>query len=518
MEALEPLGLSKNNSGPFMKRLLDALQGLNCGTAANALFLLWVVSTTVLTAQTAASAQTFTTLDSFFSNPQGAEPYAGLVQATDGNLYGTTLEGGNVQDAGTVFRVTPSGRLTPLYHFCSQPRCTDGLGNFGGLIQATDGNLYGTTSWGMADSNSGTVFKITTSGTLTTLYSFCSSDMAPGCADGSFPGVALVQGTDGNFYGTTQSGGANSAGTVFKITPSGTLSTLYSFCPESGCTDGRSPYAGLVQATDGSFYGTTLYGGVTNSLCPDGCGTVFKIDAGGTLTTLHRFDGSDGSDLEATLIQGTDGNFYGTTVGGGAKGGYGTVFKIIPSGTLTTLYSFCSQSGCMDGAGPLAGLIQATDGNFYGTTGGFGANGYGTVFKITPSGVLTTLYSFCSRSGCRDGETPSAALMQDTSGNLFGRTQGGGTKGYGTVFRLSVGLKRFVETQPTSGNIGATVNILGTNLTGATSVSFNGMAAPFEAASSSEITTTVPTGATTGMIKVVTPTGTLSSNVPFRVP
>jgi uncharacterized repeat protein (TIGR03803 family) len=208
----------------------------------------------------------------------------------------------------------------------------------------------------------------------------------------------------------------------------------------------------------------------------------------------------------------------GTSTSGGGAYSAGTVFKITPSGTLTTLYSFCSQSGCTDGEGPGTGLAQATNGDLYGTTSFGGAHNDGTVFQITPSGTLTTLYSFCSQSGCTDGEHPVSGLIQATNGGLYGTTYVGGANSDGTVFSLSVGLGPFVETLPTSGSVGTTVKLLGTNLTGATSVSFNGVGAVFEVVSSSEITTTVPTGATTGTVQVVTPNSTLSSNVPFRVP
>jgi uncharacterized repeat protein (TIGR03803 family) len=214
---------------------------------------------------------------------------------------------------------------------------------------------------------------------------------------------------------------------------------------------------------------------------------------------------------------------YGTTGYGGTNPGLygnggGTVFKITPSGKLTTLYNFCAQGGCVDGEAPIAGLVQVADGAFYGTTSSGGAYGYGTVFRITPSGALTTLYSFCAQSGCTDGEVPVAGLGQDTNGTFYGATWGGGAYGYGTVFSLSVGLGQFVKTLPTSARVGSAVRILGTNLTGATSVTFNGTAAAFTVVSRYLITATVPTGATTGKVEVVTPSGTLSSNVPFRVP
>jgi uncharacterized repeat protein (TIGR03803 family) len=242
-----------------------------------------------------------------------------------------------------------------------------------------------------------------------------------------------------------------------------------------------------------------------------------------TFTTLVSFNKSNGADpYLGHLVQGLDGNFYGTTSKGGTDSS-GTVFKITPSGTLTTLYSFCAQTNCTDGAGPLGGAVQATNGSFYGTTaqGGSSINcngGCGTVFEITQTGTLTTLHSFAGT----DGSIPEEGVVQATNGNFYGTTAFGGSsdncfEGCGTVFGLSVGLGSFVETLPTSGKVGAKVIILGNNLTGTTSVTFNGTAATFTVVKSTEIITTVPTGATTGTVKVTTPRKTLKSNVTFRV-
>jgi len=451
----------------------------------------------------ASPAQVFTTLANF-GGSNGSNPFAGLVQGFDGNFYGTTYYGG-ANNSGTVFKITPAGKLTTLYRFCAQSGCVDGANPSASLVQASNGDFYGTTLAGGAN-NDGTVFKITTMGTLTTLHSFDGGD-------GMNPSAGLIQATDGNFYGTTRGGGAIGGGTVFKITPSGTLTTLYSFCGEN-CTDGFTAYAGLVQGTDGNLYGTTQYGGGYDGFgyCFDyGCGTVFKITLSGTLTKLYSFcnhnNCSDGALPDAALIQATDGNFYGTTALGGANQG-GAVFRITPTGTLTTLYSFCPQLPCADGYSP-TDLVQATDGNFYGTTALGGANNFGTVFKTTAKGSLTTLYSFDVSDG--------ATLVQATSGVFYGTTTYGGTYNAGTVFTLNVGLGPFVEAQPTSGKVGAGVKILGTSLTGATSVTFNGTAATFTVVSPSLITTTVPAGATTGEVKVIKPHGTVQSNVPFRV-
>ena len=208
--------------------------------------------------------------------------------------------------------------------------------------------------------------------------------------NGSRPFGLLVQGADGDIYGMTSAGGANGLGTIFKATPDGALTTLYSF--GSTPTDGAVPYGGLVQGVDGNFYGTTSESGANSNQVFAG-GTVFKITPGGALTTLHSFNVSDGAYPVASLVQGSDGNLYGTTAGGEASGTSGTVFKITPGGTLTTLYNFC-EDGCLDGAAPSGPLIQTPDGNFYGTTSEFGAHGYGAVFKMTPEGALTTLYSF----------------------------------------------------------------------------------------------------------------------------
>jgi uncharacterized repeat protein (TIGR03803 family) len=266
--------------------------------------------------------------------------------------------------------------------------------------------------------------------------------------------------------------------------------------------NGADPRA-LVKAINGNFYGITERGG------PDNAGTVFKLSPGGPLTTLHLFGGTDGV-APIGLIQASDGNFYGTTELGGAHI-YGTVFRLSPKGALTTLHSFCSQPNCTDGVAPI-GLIQASDGNFYGTTYGGGANDEGTVFQLSPAGILTTLRSF----GFHDGRYPSG-LIQVPSGNFWGTTFGGGSGSDGTMFVLGVGLGPFVETLPISGTVGTPVTILGPEVTGATSVTFNGTPATFQIVSGHTIKTTVPSGATTGPVTVTTPSRTLTSNVNFQV-
>jgi uncharacterized repeat protein (TIGR03803 family) len=475
----------------------------------------------------ASPAQTFKTLANF-DGTNGSGPLGILVQGADGNFYGTTVGGGTSDNCpggcGTIFEIDPRGNLTTLHSLDS----TDGEEPQVGLALATDRNFYGTTSNGGASNNCqsgcGTVFKITPKGKLTTLHNFDNSD-------GANPYAALVQGADGNFYGTTENGGANCApngcGTVFEITARGKLTTLYSFCDETTCNEVGGPANGLVQATNGDFYGTTAVWG--RDCAPQGCGTVFRMTPGGTLTTLQSFDDIDGANPYTVLVQATDGNFYGTTQYGGDNlgecggQGCGTVFRITPTGKLTTLYSFCSETNCADGLYASA-LLQATDGNFYGTTEAGGSSssncptdGCGTIFKITPGGKLTTLHSF--EGYPIDGSLPVAGLVQGTDGTFYGTTSNGRVDclGCGTVFSLSVGLGPFVETVPTSGAVGATVTILGNNLTGATSLNFNGTPAVFTVVSRSEIKTAVPAGATTGKIEVKTPEKTIKSNLLFRV-
>jgi uncharacterized repeat protein (TIGR03803 family) len=470
---------------------------LNSCMRACALFLLWATTTVTL------PAQTFKSLDSF-DNTDAAFPWATLVQGNDGNFYGTTQNGGNTacsSGCGTIFRITPNGKLT-TFNFDG----TNGNGPIAGLVQAANGDFYGVSGGGA--NGLGTVFKFTPNGGLTTLYSFTANT-------GYGPIGGLVLASDGNFYGTTSSGGPptgqckpSGCGTIFKITPKGEYTTLHNF---NGIPDGGSPLATMTQAPNGKFYGTASNLGNAGSY-----GTVFTMTPKGKFTVVHQFNNTDGAYPFGGLILGTDGNFYGQTDLGGASayGAFGTVYKMTPSGKVTTLHSF-EQT---DGDNPISNLVQGTDGNFYGTAsyGGKYPN-FGTVFKITPSGKFTTLQNFDST----DGSYPYAGLIQATNGKFYGATFAGGTStacsyGCGTVFSLSVGLGPFVETLPNSGEVGAAIRILGTDLTGATSVSFNGTAAKFKVISNSEIETNVPSGATTGTVEVTTK-NTLKSNVVFRV-
>jgi uncharacterized repeat protein (TIGR03803 family) len=269
-------------------------------------------------------------------------------------------------------------------------------------------------------------------GGLTTLHSFNS-------ADGAFPQSNLVQAPSGTFYGTARQGGiSGSNGVVFKITPAGAYTALHSF----DGSDGAYPSSGLVRGSDGNFYGTTQLGG-TGTYCGVGteCGTVFKITPAGTLTTLHSFNGTDGTNPVSALVQGS-GGFYGTTQSGGNLScdhpyGCGTVFRITPAGTLSTLHKFHNT----DGSFPAGALTLASDGNFYGTTGNGGSLNYGAIFEISSGGGFNLLFSFDGT----DGGGVNPGLVQGTDGNFYGVTTFGGLIDSGTIFSLSTGLARGVE-------------------------------------------------------------------------
>jgi uncharacterized repeat protein (TIGR03803 family) len=466
---------------------------------------------------TASLAQTNLTTIVSFNQTNGASPSMVLTQGADGNFYGTTTEGG-VAFSGTFFKMSPTGMLTSLYSFCN-PDCRGGGLPVGSLLQTPSGNFYGATAAGGTNGPfhncCGTVFKVTASGTLTTLYSFCA---LANCADGDEPSGGLVQARNGNFYGATTSGGicenCTIGGTLFEITPTGKMTAFHGF----DGTDGSYPLGGLIQGSNGSLYGETD-GGETPS------GTLFEITLGGKLNSyIFNYQNGIGYHPVGGLIQATDGDFYGVTEFGGSNygcnaEGCGTVFKITPGGKLTTLYNFCGLPNCADGAFPNGPLVQATDGNFYGTTSGEAGDlvaSAGTVFQITPEGRFTTLYTFCALANCADGEFPTAGLLQATNGTFYGTTSQGGAY-YGSIFSLSVGLGPFVSFMRNSAKVGQQFGILGYGLTGTSSVSLNGISTEFTIVSNTFITTTVPAGATTGYVTVTTPSGTLTSNVPFHV-
>jgi uncharacterized repeat protein (TIGR03803 family) len=436
----------------------------------------------------------FTTLHNFSGGSDGSAPLGGLVQAADGNFYGTTSSGG-ANGGGTYFRMDTLGNVTTFFAFGAT---STGYEPTGSLLQGSDGKLYGS-AYLAGNPNDGAVFRTDTSGNLTVVHTFTGSD-------GANPNVSLFQGSDGLYYGMTTNGGTNDAGAAYKVTSAGTLTTLRSF----NVTDGVSSNGGLLQGADGKYYGT-MYGGGGH-----GYGTVFRIEStGANFTTLHSFnfsDTSDGADPRGNLIQDAGGTFYGTTEAGGANG-YGTVYKMTAAGVVTLLHSFNSTDGYSpyagvilasdgklygttygggtnlagtvyrvdttgsnfatlhsfnqtDGASPYGGVIQGTDGNFYGTTQSGGANNRGTIFKITSGGTLTTLHSFNEA----DGSGPAGGLLQASDGNFYGTTNLGGAGASGVVYRLAICTP---PSPPVAGNdgpkcVGQTLHLTASTVAGAT--------------------------------------------------
>jgi len=367
------------------------------------------------------------------SGTDGQHPFGGVMLGSDGYLYGTTRVGGE-NGTGTVFKLSTSSTESILYSFAvNGGPGGDARFPLGGVVMDSNGNLWGTGSYGGTDNHgNGTVFEISASG-QESLYSLVTSTIA-----GGLPCSTLIVDAAGNIYGTTNgsemtNGGSTSdSGTVFKIS-GGMTSILYSF---STAAPTNGPYAGLITDGAGNFYGTTENTG------PSG-GQVFQITAEGVESTLYSFTSrKDGFDPIGLLARDSAGNLYGTTAYGGAydePGGSspGTVFKISPSGTKTTLYSFGKSAN--DGEKPYGSVILDSSGNLYGTTNEGGAYGDGTLFKISSSGAMTILYSF--GASATDGQNPSGAIVLDNAGNIFGTTQNGGANGTGAVFKYHLANK-----------------------------------------------------------------------------
>ena len=476
----------------------------SCGVSAFALLVLIAGS-----AATPSYAQNFSVVYNF--GTRSGEPagpgWSGIVaQGRDGNLF-TTSNGGGTDGAGTVFEVSPAGQFRVRYSFCSTGTCP---GFPHGLTLGKDGNFYASSETGGSLSQ-GDVFKITPQGSFTELKGFSQSNN-----DGAFPKSPPIEGADGSFYGTAAQGGLDACGTVYRITPAGAFTLLHGFDGADGC----DPFAPLVQGTDGNFYGTTTSGGTAQD------GIVFRITPSGALTVLYDFDGTHGKAPFGPLAQGSDRNFYGTTTTGGASNA-GLIFKVTPTGTLTVLHDL---NGTTDGRLPAAGLVPATDGNFYGVNqyGGNSANcstsGCGTLFQVTPAGSYSVLYNFDAATG----DQPLVTLIQHTNGLLYGDTSAGGTGklcqngsvlGCGVFYSWNGNLPPFVALLPYSGEVGSTVEILGQGFTSASTVSFNGTpaAVALQGNSGTYLRAMVPSGATTGFVTVTTSTGTLTSNKQFVV-
>ncbi len=383
----------------------------------------------VLLAPIAQGAVTLTTLYSF-NGPDGANPAGGLVQDTNGNFYGTTSDNGFTSQYGTAFRIAPDGSFTNLY---SLNGASDGAWPQLGLVLGSDGNFYGTTAYRGANSW-GTIFKITPSGDLSTLVALDSFSGSPGSL--------LVAATDGSLYSVGNFGFGTGLGSLFNVSPDGIITDLVSFQGTNGFTGWSFSRDVLLRGVDGNFYGATDFGGpeFNGEFMNPAYGTVFAMAPDGMLTTLVSFNGTNGAYVSA-LTQGRDGNLYGATGSGGpafidnsmygGQGGNGTVFKLTTNGLLTTLAVFNGTNG----NGPNS-LVQASDGDFYGTTSGGGTNGsHGTIFKLTAAGSLTSLFSF---NGTNGGNPTYATLLEATNNVFYGTTYSGGASNKGTVFRLSI--------------------------------------------------------------------------------
>jgi uncharacterized repeat protein (TIGR03803 family) len=444
-----------------------------------------VLSGLVLASMSPCSAQTVVTvLYSFKGKPSSATPVGvTLAQGRDGSLFGNTAEGGSKGD-GTVFRLATSGAYKLLYSFVDRLDEPEG-----GVTLGIDGNYYGTTIAG-GTKRIGTLYKIAVDGTYTLLEEF------QGDANGATPLVPPIQASDQNVYGTTS--GTDGKSTVYRYKPDGTFSTI--FVPTAA--EGQFIHGGLVQGTDGNLYGTA-------ESSSSGCGTIFEISTKGTLLFNYVFPGTPGGCVPiGTLIQATDGNFYGATTTGGSAN-LGSIFQLDQNGNVTVLYSFQGP----DGEAPLAGLAEGTDGNLYGTTTAGGTSGFGTLFSTTTTGNLTVLADFTSET-----QLPYGAILQHTNGLFYGTSSNGGEASDGAVYSFDMSLAPFVTFVLPTGKVGRNVQILGQGFTGTTSITFNGVpATSFTLGSDTSLTAMVPTGATTGPVVVTTPTGTLTSNKSLQI-
>jgi uncharacterized repeat protein (TIGR03803 family) len=438
-------------------------------------------------------AQTYTDLYNCYTDTCNFSYPALLAQGRNGNLYGTTSIGGT-HNLGTVFTITPSGTLATLYSFDT----TTGANPSSGLTLGLDGSFYGTTEFG-GTYHAGTIFKITPEGTLTTLHSFAGD-----ITDGAWPFTAPVQGDDGYLYGVTEVNrvAAGWTGIGYRISSTGAYKILSSSLPGS-----PNPFwAPLIQAIDGNFYSTTYNGGVNNS------GTIFRMSRTGAVKIIYNFDTTHGGWGYAPLVQDDAGYLYGTEDQGGSLGG-GVVFKVTIGGKLTVLHNFVHQDST-DGSSPVAGLVLASNGKFYGSTYRGNPNNWGVLFSVTRTGAYTSLYNF---DGTHGGEVEATA-MQHTNGKMYGLAQWGGPYyDGGVVYSFDVGLEPFVSMLTKSGKVGDVVQILGQGFTRTSKVTFGVGAANYSVISDTFMTAIVPSSGTTGPVIVTTASGTLVSNRKFRV-
>jgi uncharacterized repeat protein (TIGR03803 family) len=471
---------------------------MKCSATVASLFAMALICTAIT-----AGAQTYTVLHTYSIN---SGSYSGILapqtmaQGRDANLY-TTINNNGTKNQGTVYSITPGGTVNTVYTFCSLTSCADGGGPLGGVTLGFDGNFYGTTQGG-GSRGAGTVFKVTPTGTLTTLWNFANG------TDDSVPVYTTLQGQDSNMYGVSVGQYNGQYGAIFKVSAAGVFKALRDFTYVNGA-DPNLP----TQGTDGNFYGTAQFGG--DPTCK--CGVIYKATAAGVITVLHAFKGypTDGNRPIGVLVQGPDGNFYGTTYRGGTTNNNGSVFKITPTGAYTLLYSFNFSSGYLDAQLPEAGLTLGTDGNFYGVTTAGGTKNAGAIFKITSAGKESVLYSFCSIS-CTNGFNPATPLVLHTDGKFYGNTSGNSLGG-SVFYSFDLGFKPLVDLVTWTAKVGKTVEILGQGFTGTKQVLFGATPATFQNVSDTYMTATVPAGATTAAVTVNTFTTSFTGNRSFRV-
>lgn len=473
----------------------------------------FVIPVLLLEAGAAHSVDTLTILHNL-TGSDGQFPHGPLVQGRDGNLYGTTSPAGVLP--AKAFKISPSGLYQTIHSFSASPGSP--LPNPSALVRGHDGNFYGITTNGNLPG--GSIFKLSPAGTLNVLHRFGSIPNDGYSIDnGILRPVPPVQTPDGTIYGTTTSGGHNGAGIVYKITPSGSYSILHHFA--LSVNDGSNPSASLIVGNDGQLYGTSTLGGLPSA----SSGTVFRITTAGVVNVLHGFDAitDGGHQPQAPLVKGTDGNFYGTTFGRGDLDQQGNVFKIAPSGVYTNLHNHDFFNDVSDGAYPSAGLVQASNGLFYGATSrgglapGLLANDAGVIFQVTNLGLYDVSHIF---DKTLDGGRPVYGLVQHSNGTLYGTTQLSKTSltppGNGSIFKLDVGARPFVFAQPNSGRAGNITRLFG-DFSGATGVTFNGIPAPISGTDNFFRFATIPAGPATGIIKIKTPTGSINGLVNFLV-
>lgn len=386
-----------------------------------------------------------------------------LLRASDGNFYIATYGGGENR-GGAVARIAPDGTLTVLHSFTAGD---EGAQSYARLVEASDGNLYGTTYIG-GERGAGTVFRVSLAGDFTTLHAF-----ERGSRDPRLPYTGLVQAGDGNLYGTTFRGGENDRGTVYRISLSGTLETIHAF----GTDEGKDPEGTLIVGADGNLYGTTLTGGENDRgtiyrITTGGqLTTLYSFPRVGAFSTADVATNETGANPRSGLMIGADGNFYGTAYQGGSHG-YGTVYRMTPAGDVTVLHHFTGASS--GGAFPLGGVIQDAAGNFYGTTEQGGHLNRGTAWQLSPAGEFTLLHSFLG--GSFDGYMPYAGLTL-VGDELYGVSYSDAVAGLGAVFQLERGtggvLPVRIAVSPTSIQVGSSATITW-DTTGAASCSGSG--------------------------------------------